>query len=292
MNYSVFQRIEDAYYGLSKSHKKIADYILENYEKAAFLTAAKLGETTGISVSTVVRFATQLGYEGYPEFQDALRETIKGKLTSTQRIEVAGNQIADNDLLTSVLQKDREMIRNTMTAVSKEDFEQASRSINGARRIYIVGVRSAAPLANFMYFYFKMIYDDVRLISSNSSSEMFEEIYRIEPDDVCVAFSFPRYSMQVQSVVRYAHDKGAKTIAITDNDDSPIAELADFILVAKSNMVSFIDSLTAPLSLVNALIVSSARDRRNATKQNLAELEKIWAEYNIYEKSEEAHSDE
>ena len=143
-----------------------------------------------------------------------------------------------------------------------------------------------------MYFYFKMIYDDVRLISSNSSSEMFEEIYRIEPEDVCVAFSFPRYSMQVQSVVRYAHDKGAKTIAITDNDDSPIAELADFILVAKSNMVSFIDSLTAPLSLVNALIVSSARGRRNATKQNLAELEKIWAEYNIYEKPEEAHSDE
>ncbi|MGX8691601.1 MAG: MurR/RpiR family transcriptional regulator, partial [Eubacteriales bacterium] len=269
MNYTVFQRIEDAYYGLSKSHKKIADYILENYEKAAFLTAAKLGETTGISVSTVVRFATTLGYEGYPEFQDALRETIKGKLTSTQRIEVAGNQIQDNDLLTSVLQKDREMIRNTMTAVSKEDFEQASRAINGARRIYIVGVRSAAPLANFMYFYFKMIYDDVRLISSNSSSEMFEEIYRIEPEDVCVAFSFPRYSMQVQSVVRYAHDKGAKTIAITDNDDSPIAELADFILVAKSNMVSFIDSLTAPLSLVNALIVSSARGRRNATKQNL-----------------------
>ncbi len=292
MSYSVFQRIEDAYYGLSKSHKKIADYILENYEVAAFLTAAKLGETTGISVSTVVRFATSLGYEGYPEFQDALRETIKGKLTSTQRIEVSGTQIQDNDLLTSVLQKDREMIRNTMTVVSKEDFENASRAIMDARRIYIVGVRSSAGLANFLYFYFKMIYDDVRLISSNSSSEMFEEIYRIEPEDVCIAFSFPRYSKQVNTVVKYAHDKGAKTIAITDNDDSPIAEHANYTLVAKSNMVSFIDSLVAPLSLVNALIVSSARGKRNATKKNLEELEKIWTEYEIYEKSEDIHSDE
>lgn len=292
MSYSVFTRIEDAYYDLSKSHKKIADFVLQNYEKAAFLTAAKLGEATDISVSTVVRFATSLGYEGYPEFQDALRETIKGKLTSTQRIEVAGQQITDNDLLTSVLQKDREMIRTTLSSISKEDFEKASKSINNARRIYIVGVRSSAPLASFMYFYFNMIYDDVRLISSNSSSEMFEEIYRIDPEDVCITFSFPRYSKQVLSVLRYAGDKGATTIAITDNEDSPIAELSDYTLVAKSNMVSFIDSLTAPLSLVNALIVSSARGRRNATKKNLAELEKIWEEYNIYETMEERHSDE
>lgn len=292
MSYSVFNRIEDAYYGLSKSHKRIADYVLENYEKAAFLTAAKLGEATGISVSTVVRFATSLGYEGYPEFQEALRETIKGKLTSTQRIEVAGTQILDNDLLTTVLQKDREMIRTTLSSVSKEDFEKASKAINGASRIYIVGVRSSAALASFMYFYFKMIYDDVRLISSNSSSEMFEEMYRIGPDDVCVCFSFPRYSHQVLNVLRYASDKGATTIAITDNEESPIAELSNYTLVAKSNMVSFIDSLVAPLSIVNALIVSSARGRRNATKKNLAELEKIWEEYNIYETSEESHSDE
>lgn len=292
MSYSVFTRIEDAYYDLSKSHKKIADYVLQNYEKAAFLTAAKLGEATDISVSTVVRFATSLGYEGYPEFQDALRETIKGKLTSTQRIEVAGQQIMDHDLLTSVLQKDREMIRMTLSSISKDDFEKASKSINNARRIYIVGVRSSAPLASFMYFYFNMIYDDVRLISSNSSSEMFEEIYRIAPEDVCITFSFPRYSKQVLSVLRYAGDKGATTIAITDNEDSPIAELSDYTLVAKSNMVSFIDSLTAPLSLVNALIVSSARGRRNATKKSLAELEKIWEEYNIYETMEERHSDE
>lgn len=292
MSYSVFTRIEDVYYDLSKSHKKIADYVLENYEKAAFLTAAKLGEATNISVSTVVRFATSLGYEGYPEFQDALRETIKGKLTSTQRIEVAGTQMMDNDLLTTVLQKDRDLIRTTLASVSKEDFEKASKAINGAKTIYIAGVRSSAALASFMHFYFKMIYDDVRLLDHNSSSEMFEAIYRIGPDDVCIAFSFPRYSKHVHNVLRYASDKGAKTIAITDNDDSPIAEVADYTLVAKSNMVSFIDSLTAPLSLVNALIVSSARGRRTATKKNLAELEKIWQEYNIYETMEDGHSDE
>ncbi|MBQ8063266.1 MAG: MurR/RpiR family transcriptional regulator [Clostridia bacterium] len=292
MSYSVFTRIEDAYYDLSKSHKKIADYILENYEIAAFLTAAKLGEATNISVSTVVRFATSLGYEGYPEFQEALRETIKGKLTSTQRIEVAGTQILDNDLLTSVLQKDRDLIRTTLTSISKDDFEKASKAINNAKSIYIVGVRSASALASFLFFYFKMIYDDVRLLDHNSSSEMFEEIYRIGPEDVCIAFSFPRYSKHVLNVVKYASDKGAGTIAITDNDDSPIAGLSNYTLVAKSNMVSFVDSLTAPLSIVNALIVSSARGRRSATKKNLAELEKIWQEYNIYETMEDAHSDE
>ncbi|MBR1704067.1 MAG: MurR/RpiR family transcriptional regulator [Clostridia bacterium] len=292
MSYSVFTRIEDAYYDLSKSHKKIADYVLENYEIAAFLTAAKLGEATNISVSTVVRFATSLGYEGYPEFQEALRETIKGKLTSTQRIEVAGTQILDNDLLTSVLQKDRDLIRTTLTSISKDDFEKASKAINNAKSIYIVGVRSASALASFLFFYFKMIYDDVRLLDHNSSSEMFEEIYRIGPEDVCIAFSFPRYSKHVLNVVKYASDKGAGTIAITDNDDSPIAGLSNYTLVAKSNMVSFVDSLTAPLSIVNALIVSSARGRRSATKKNLAELEKIWQEYNIYETMEDAHSDE
>lgn len=292
MSFSVLTKIEDSYLDLSKSHKKIADYVLANYEKAAFLTAAKLGEATNISVSTVVRFATSLGYEGYPEFQEALRETIKGKLTSTQRIEVAGTQIQDNDIMTTVLQKDREMIRSTLSVVSKEDFERATKYINKARRIYIVGVRSSAALASFMYFYFKMIYDDVRLINSNSSSEMFEEIYRIGPEDVCIACSFPRYSKQVLSVVSFAKDKGAKTIAITDNDDAPIAAVSDCKLVAKSNMASFIDSLVAPLSLINALLVASARGSRSAVRKNLSDLEEIWKKYDIYETLEEEHSGE
>ena len=292
MSKSVLMRIEDAYLDLSKSHKKIADYVLENYEKAAFLTAQKLGEATDISVSTEVRFATSLGYEGYPEFQEDLRETIKGKLTATQRIEVAGTQIRDNDILTTVMQRDREMIQATLSAVSSEDFEKASRAINRARRIYIVGVRSSAALASFMYFYFKMIYDDVRLIDSNSSSQMFEEIWRIGPEDVCIACSFPRYSKQVLSVVTYACDAGAKTIVITDNEEAPIAEVAWTTLVAKSNMASFIDSLVAPLSLVNALIVSAARGNRSLVKKNLAELEEIWEKYDIYESMEDEDRDE
>lgn len=287
MSHSVLTIVEDKYLDLSKSHKKIADFILANYEKAAFMTAAKLGETTGISVSTVVRFATALGYEGYPEFQEALQETIKGKLTATQRIEVAGTQISDNDILTTVMQKDREMIKETLSAVSTADFERASKAINKARRIYIVGVRSSAALASFMAFYFKMIYDDVRLISSNSSSEMFEEIHRIGPEDVCIACSFPRYSKLVLSVMTFAHDQGAKTIAITDTEDAPIAEQANYVLVAKSSMASFIDSLAAPLSLVNALIVSSARESKMITRKRLAELEEIWEQYDIYENMEE-----
>lgn len=287
MSYSVLIKIEEAYPKLSKSHKVIAKYVLENYEVAAFLTAAKLGEVTDISVSTVVRFATTLGYEGYPEFQEALQETIKGKLTATQRMEVAGSQFSDHDLLTTVLQNDRDMIRATLQVVSKEDFEQAADAINNARRIYIVGVRSSAALAHFMYFYFKMVYDDVRLISSNSSSEMFEEMYRIGPEDVCIACSFPRYSKQVLGVVRYAHDRGAKTIAITDNDDAPIAAVSDYKLVAKSNMASFIDSLVAPLSLINALIITSARGRQSSVRENLAELENIWERYDIYETMED-----
>ena len=292
MSVSVLTRIEDSYLELSKSHKKIADYILENYEKAAFLTAAKLGEATNISVSTVVRFATSLGYEGYPEFQDALRETIKGRLTANQRVEVAGTQIRDDDILTTVMQKDREMIRSTLDVISKEDFEKASKAINKARRIYIVGVRSSAALASFMYFYFKMVFDDVRLIDSNSSSQMFEEIYRIGEEDVCIACSFPRYSKQVLSVVNFANDKGATTIAITDTEDAPIAEAAGITLVAKSNMASFIDSLVAPLSLVNALIVSVARGNKTALKHNLADLEEIWEKYDIYETMEDEHGAE
>lgn len=287
MSYSVLTTIEDKYLDLSKSHKRIADFVLENYEKAAFLTAAKLGEETGISVSTVVRFAMALGYEGYPEFQEDLRETIKGKLTSTQRIEVAGTQIREDALLYSVLQKDREMIKATMDVVDEAAFEKASKAINRARRIYIVGVRSSAALASFMYFYFKMIYEDVRLISMNSSSEMFEDIYGIGVEDVCIALSFPRYSRHVLNVLTYAKEKGAKTIAITDNEDAPIAEVAEYTLVAKSNMVSFIDSLVAPLSLVNALIVSSARESKTAVRHKLADLEEMWEKYDIYENVEE-----
>lgn len=285
MNSSVLTLIEEQYPKLSKSHKRIADYILNNYEKAAFLTAAKLGQETGISESTAVRFATQLGFEGYPEFQSNLQETIRGKLTSTQRMEVASIHIWEGDLLENVMMSDRQTIKDTLESVSREDFQGAAEAINQAKTIYILGVRSTAPLANFIYFYFKLIYDKVKLITAASSSEMYEEIFKISDEDVCLALSFPRYSRQVIKTLRYVHSKGAKIIAITDSEQAPIAELSDYLLVAKNSMVSFVDSMVAPLSLIDALIVASARERREDVQKTFLELDSVWDNYNVYETS-------
>lgn len=288
MKRSLLVRIREEYSHLSKSHKRIADYILENYEKAAFYTAAKLGEVTGISVSTVVRFAVQMGYPGYPEFQDALRETIKGKLTSQQRMEVASQQFQDSDsILDSMLHKDTHMIKETLEQISREDFEKASEAINSANAIYIVGVRSSAPLASFMNFYLRMVYDNVRVITSNSSSEMLEEIFHIKKGDVCIAISFPRYSTQVVKALNYVREKGGEIIAITDNERSPIARVSDYNLVAKSSMASYIDSLVAPLSLINALILSASVKKQGDVFETFDELERIWGEYGVYENLED-----
>lgn len=291
MSTSVLSKIEEMYPRFSKSHKKIADYILENYEKAAFLTAAKLGEETGISVSTVVRFATHMGYQGYPEFQDALRETIKGKLTSTQRMEVAGAEMTNEELLDSIMRRDMEMIKETRHIISRTDFNSAANAINNAKHIYIIGVRSAASLASFMYFYLRQVYPEVRLITTNSSSEMFEELFRVGPDDVCIVATFPRYSTTVYKMALYAHEKGGKIIAITDNTNSPIADIADYLLIAKSTMASFIDSLVAPLSLINALILAASGGKRDAARENFSELERVWKKYNVYENLEQETED-
>ena len=290
MKSTLISRIEESYPSMSKSHKVIADYILENYEIAAYLTAARLGEETGISVSTVVRFASTMGFEGYPEFQQALRETIKGKLTTPQRIEVSLSQISNDEIIDRVLTKDIDMIKDSLANISREDFKKATETINSAKKIYIIGVRSSASLASFMYFYFKMIFTNVRLISSNSESEMFEEIIKISPDDVCIALSFPRYSKQVYNVLSFARDKGAKIVAITDNENAPIASLADHVLIAKSEMTSFMDSLVAPLSIINALMLSVARQRSDEVKQAFVDLEKVWDQYDVYEKLEESEN--
>ena len=290
MKSTLISRIEESYTSMSKSHKVIADYILENYEIAAYLTAARLGEETGISVSTVVRFASTMGFEGYPEFQQALRETIKGKLTTPQRIEVSLSQISNDEIIDRVLTKDIDMIKDSLANISREDFKKATETINSAKKIYIIGVRSSASLASFMYFYFKMIFTNVRLISSNSESEMFEEIIKISPDDVCIALSFPRYSKQVYNVLSFARDKGAKIVAITDNENAPIASLADNVLIAKSEMTSFMDSLVAPLSIINALMLSVARQRSDKVKQAFVDLEKVWDQYEVYEKLEESEN--
>ncbi|MBO4445743.1 MAG: MurR/RpiR family transcriptional regulator [Clostridia bacterium] len=285
---NLLSQIEQGYPKFSKSHKRIADFILHNYEKAAYCTAARLGAETGISESTVVRFATHLGFEGYPEFQAALQDDIKSKLTTIQRMEVADLKMSDSDVLDRVMRRDREAIKETLENISREDFAAAAKAVNGAERIYILGVRSAAPLADFMYFYLKMIYDNVVLITSASSSEEFENIFKIRKTDACIAISFPRYSKQVVSTLKYAKDKGATVVAITDSETSPIAALADFTLTAKSNMASFMDSLVAPLSLINALIVEMTLDRKDDVHNTFSELESIWDKYGVYDTEDTA----
>ncbi len=272
---------------LSKGHKKIAAYIEENYDKAAFMTAAALGQKVGVSESTVVRFATELGFKGYPELQKELQQLIKSKLTAVQRMEVSENLIGDSDIITSVLNGDIELIRATAEKTSREAFKNAVAEINRAKKIYILGVRSSAALASFLAFYFNLVFDAVTLVDTSSASEMFEQMFRIDEKDVCIAISFPRYSKQTVNALRFIADRGAKIIAITDTDKSPIASFANHLLVARSDMASVVDSLTAPLSLINALIAGVTLSRRNEVYENFNKLENIWDEYQVYEKTED-----
>jgi DNA-binding MurR/RpiR family transcriptional regulator len=269
----------------------IADFILEHYDKAAFMTAAKLGEKVGISESTVVRFAVEIGYEGYPELQKNLQELIKSRLTSVQRMEVANINISEGNLLDKALTADIEMIRATLEQTSREAFAASVEAINHARRIYILGVRSSASLASFTAFYFNLFCDNVVLVDSASASEMFEQMYRISKEDVCIAISFPRYSKQTINALRFVRDRGATIVSVTDSNSSPIAHLASHLLIARSNMVSFVDSLVAPLSLINALIAAAARSRSEEVFNNLHALETIWGEYQVYETQQDDEED-
>ena len=271
----------------SKGQKLIANFILESYDKAAFMTASKLGKTVKVSESTVVRFAAELGYDGYPAMQKALQEMIRSKLTSIQRIEVSNDRIGDQDILSTVMQADIEKIRLTLEEVDREKFAQAVNAIVGARRIYILGVRSASALASFLGFYFNLIFDNVLLIQAASASEVFEQLLRVGPQDVIIGISFPRYSKRTVKAMEFARDRGAYVVAITDGETSPLAPIATCTLTAKSDMASFVDSLVAPLSLVNALIVAIGRRMNNDLSQTFRALEQIWDEYEVYEKAEE-----
>ena len=271
---------------LSKGHKKLVAYITENYDKAAFMTASKLGEKVGVSESTVVRFATEIGFKGYPELQKELQQMIKSKLTAVQRMEVSSTLIGEQDSIKKVLNGDIELIRKTLEQISTEEFTNAVETINNARKIYILGVRSSASLASFLYFYLNPVFENVVLIDTSSGSEMFEQMFRISEEDVCVAISFPRYSKQIINALRFINDRGTKIIAITDSAVSPIAEFSDTVLVAKSDIVSVVDSLVAPLSLINALIVAVTFSRRDEVYNNFNKLESIWDEYQVYEKSD------
>ncbi|MBQ9857911.1 MAG: MurR/RpiR family transcriptional regulator [Oscillospiraceae bacterium] len=287
MEKDILTIIEEASHGFSKGQRVIAKYILENYDKAAFMTASKLGKTVNVSESTVVRFAAELGYDGYPEMRKALQDMIRNCLTSVQRIEVARGLLENQDILTAVLTSDIEQIKITMEETNRADFQSAVDAIVNADHIYIFGLRSSAALASFMGFYFNLLFENVRVVNENSVSEVFEQILRIGENDVFIGLSFPRYSKRTIKAMRYAKDRGAKVVGITDNALSPIAKIADTALCARSDMVSFVDSLVAPLSLVNALIVAtSAKAKGQELTTDFARLEAIWAEYDIYEKND------
>lgn len=279
-------RINDAYSSLSKGQKILATYITDNYDKAVFLTAAKMGAVVGVSESTVVRFATHLGYKGYPEFQKALEELVRNKLNSIQRMEVTYGRISQSRILETVLQSDQEKIKDTLEHMDENTFELAVDTILHAKHIYIVGIRSCAPLAAFMAFYFNLMFENVTLLQTNNSSELFEQMVRISKDDVIIGISFPRYSMRTLKAMEFANNRSAKVITLTDSVHSPMNLYSSCNLIARSDMASIVDSLVAPLSVINALIVALCMKKQNEVARTLETLEEIWDEYQVYENDE------
>ena len=270
----------------SKGQKQIARFIIDHYDKAAYMTASKMGAEVGISESTVVRFVMELGYEGYAEFQKSLQEIIRTKLTAFQRVEVTNSRVGDGDILKNVLMSDIDKIRRTLEYIDPVSFNNAVDRIVTARNIYIIGVRSSSSLAGFLNYNFRMMFDNVKFVQTTSGSEMFEQIMNIGKDDVMIAISFPRYSKRIIHAVEYARGTGADVISLTDSPESPIALHASYLLVAQSDMVSFVDSLVAPLSVINALIVAVSRKRQDEFAERLRKLEVIWDKYDVYDKTQ------
>lgn len=286
VKYDTISRINDKFNRMSKSHKKIATFIIDHYEQAAFMTASKLGKTVGISESTVVRFAYALDYEGYPEFQEALAEWVKDKLNSVQKIGAKYGKSTQSEILTSVLNADIEKIDDTIDHVDPQAFEAAVDIILNAKHVYLIGLRSCKPLAEFLHFYLNMIRSDVILLDSTSTSEIFEQMLRIDEKDAIIGISFPRYSMRTLKAMEMATDRNAKVITITDTIHSPMCLYSSCNLMARSDMVSIVDSLVAPLSLINALVVALCLKRPNEVKKNLETLEYVWDNYQVYLKDE------
>jgi len=279
----ILEQIDQKYDGLSKSHKAIADYILESYDKAQYLTANKLAAVTGVSEATVVRFTTEIGFTGYPAFQQALKEELKSKLTSVQRLDYTDRFQDDSQAVNDVMKTDIDNVKETLANIDQKKMNEAVETILGARKIYIMGIRSSATLSEFMHFYMTVLFDDVVQVRSNCTNELFEQVMPITEDDVLIGISFPRYSARTINSMAYAHKRGAKTIAITDRDKTPMTEHADISLFATSSMASFVDSLTAPLSLINALLVTLGMHRKDHIKSSFESLETLWSQYKVYE---------
>ena len=268
----------------SKGQRLIAKYITEAYDKAAFMTASKLGKKVGVSESTVVRFAVELGYDGYPSMQKAIQEMVLNRLTSVQRIEVANDRMEGQDVISTVLRADAEKLRQTEDLLDRQEFARAVQAILDTDRVYILGVRSAAPLANFLGYYLNYMFHNVHIVTTSGSVEMFEKIVGINQDDAVIAFSFPRYSVSTTRGAQYCRTTGATVIGVTDSNQSPLGQSCDHVLVAKSDMVSLVDSLVAPLSVINALVVALASRREKELSRTLDALEHVWEEYHVYEK--------
>ena len=287
MNQDILALIQENMNTFSKGQKRIAAFILESYDKAAFMTASRLGKKVGVSESTVVRFAAELGYDGYPDMQKSLQKMIRNRLTSVQRIEVTNDRIGDQDLVSMVLQSDMEKIRLTLEELDRDAFDHAVKAIVSAKRIYIIGVRSSAAIASFLGFYFNLIFDNVVNVTAGTASEMFEHLLRVGEDDVVIGVSFPRYSSCTVQAMSFARDRKATTVAITDSEASPLAPICKYTLKARSDMASFGDSLVAPLSLVNALLVAVSRAKNDDLANTFQTLERIWEDYGVYEKVQE-----
>ena len=276
----MIQRLNLSGSRLSKSHRRIAEYILQHYDKAVFMTAAKLGEMVNVSESTVVRFAVALGYEGYPELQQALQELVRHRLTATQRFEMSSD-ISQEEVLSTVLKADMQNIRSTIDGIDNAAFLRAVQVISGARRIYILGLRSAAPLAQFAGYYLHYIFDDVRVVAAGST-DVFEAISRIEASDVLLGISFPRYSSRTIEAMSFARSRHAQVIGLTDGPMSPLHEVADICLSMRTDMASFVDSMAAPMSMINALIVALGIQNREALNARFKQLEEVWDAYSVY----------
>lgn len=289
---SLLSRIDELMPQLSKGQKLIAKFIKEEYGSAAFMTAAKLGETVGVSESTVVRFATEIGYDGYPKLQSAMQEMVRDKLTSVQRIEVTTNRIGTESVLESVLNQDIDKIKLTLEETSREDFKSAVSSLVSAENIYIFAVRSSSALANFLGYYFSLIFGNVHVVNTTSKDTMYEELFRINERDAIIGISFPRYSSSAVEAMRFAKDRKASVIALTDSMISPLVEPADYVLLARSDMASIVDSLVAPLSLINALIVATVLEKKDDVVKTFMDLERVWDEYGVYGSKNVKHTEE
>ena len=287
MNNDILSVLQERATTFSKGQRAIARYITESYDKAAFMTASKLGRTVGVSESTVVRFAVELGYDGYRTMQKAMQEMVLNRLTSVQRIEVANDRIGDQDILSLVLQSDMEQLRKTVSSVDRKDFSAAVNAILDARRIYVLGVRSASALASFLGYYLNLMFEDVHTITASGTGQVLEKLISAGPDDVVIAFSYPRYSTSTVTGASFCHSKGAKIVAMTDSRTSPLGQTSDFVLQTKSDMASLVDSLVAPLSVVNALVVALAARREEKLAKTFSRLEEIWEKYQVYEKQDD-----